>query len=104
MAVLSDAATTLLLVLLKDLNLLESLHDLAINTAASIDVLGRTASSVLGAAVNLAEAADTDGLPHVDVAGNRSGADVEPVDILGRHLLGGAGLDGVNPACFILSV
>jgi hypothetical protein len=38
--------------------------------------------------VGLAHAADTDGLAHVDVACDSGGADVEPVDVLGRQLLG----------------
>ena len=38
--------------------------------------------------VDLAETANTDGLAHVDVAGNGGSADVEPVDVLGRQLLG----------------
>jgi hypothetical protein len=38
--------------------------------------------------VGLAHAADTDGLAHVDVTGDSGGADVEPVDVLGRQLLG----------------
>jgi hypothetical protein len=38
--------------------------------------------------VNLSETANTDGLAHVDVTGNGGGADVEPVDVLGRKLLG----------------
>jgi hypothetical protein len=33
------------------------------------------------------------------VAGDGSGTDVEPVDVLGRHLLGGTGLDGIDPTC-----
>lgn len=33
----------------------------------------------------------------VDVAGNRSGADVEPVRVVGSELLAGSGLDNVNP-------
>jgi hypothetical protein len=40
------------------------------------------------APVDLAETANTDGLAHVDVAGDGSGADVEPVDVLGRQLVG----------------
>jgi hypothetical protein len=38
--------------------------------------------------VGLAQAADTNGLAHVDVTGDSGGADVEPVDVLGRQLLG----------------
>lgn len=63
-------------------------------------MVGGTAATVLGSAVDAAETANTDGLAEVDVAGNGGGADVEPVDVLGRHLLGGAGLDGVNPTCY----
>ena len=49
--------------------------------------------------MDLAEATDTDGLAEVDVAGHRGGADVVPVDVLGRELLGDTSLDGVNPTC-----
>jgi len=97
LALLGDAAATLVVIDLEDLDLLEGLHDLAVNAARGGDVVRGTAAAVLGAAVDLAETANTDGLPEVDVAGNGSGADVEPVDVLGGHLLGGAGLDGVNP-------
>lgn len=64
-------------------------------------------ATVLGATVDLAETANTDGLAEVDVAGDGSGADVVPlrdvsirkcwrskstrivpVDALGRELLG----------------
>ena len=37
--------------------------------------------------MDLAETADTDGLAHVDVAGDGGGADVEPVNVLGRKLV-----------------
>ncbi len=52
------------------------LEDLAVDAAAGINVLGGARATVLGAAVNLAEAADTDGLAEVDVAGDAGGADV----------------------------
>lgn len=38
--------------------------------------------------VDLSETANTDSLAHVDVASDGSGADVEPIDVLGRELLG----------------
>ena len=38
--------------------------------------------------VELPHAANTDGLAHVDVAGDSGGTDVEPVDVLGRELVG----------------
>jgi hypothetical protein len=45
--------------------------------------------------VDLAETADTDGLAHVDVAGDGGGANVEPVNVLGGQLVGVyAALDG----------
>lgn len=94
---LGDATATLVLVLLKDTDLLEGLHDLAVDGARGIDVLGGAGTAVLGGTVDLAETADTDGLAEVDVAGDGGGADVEPVNVLGRELLGGTGLDGVNP-------
>ena len=31
------------------------------------------------------------------MAGDRGGADVKPVNVLGGELLGGTGLDGVDP-------
>lgn len=97
LTLLGDAAATLVVILLKDLDLLESLHDLAVNAARGGNVVGGAAATVLGAAVNLAKTTNTDGLAEVDVTGNGSGADVEPVDVLGRHLLGGTSLDSVNP-------
>ena len=53
LAGLSDAAATLLLILLQNTNLLQSLHDLAVNAAASIDVLRGARATVLGGAVDL---------------------------------------------------
>jgi hypothetical protein len=97
LAGLGDAAATLLLVLLEDTDLLKSLHHLSVDGAGSIDVLGGAAATVLGSAVDLAETADTDGLAEVDVAGDRGSADVEPVNVLGRELLGGTSLDSVDP-------
>jgi hypothetical protein len=45
--------------------------------------------------VDLAETANTDGLAHVDVAGDGGGANVEPVNVLGGQLVGVyAALDG----------
>lgn len=97
LAGLGDAAATLVLVLLKDADLLEGLHDLAVNGAGGVDVVGGGVAAVLGGTVDLAETADTDGLAEVNVAGNGGGADVEPVNVLGGELLGGTSLDGVNP-------
>jgi hypothetical protein len=54
-------------------------------------------ATVLGSTVDLAETANTDSLAEVDVAGDGGGADVEPVNVLGRELLCGTSLDGVNP-------
>jgi hypothetical protein len=47
--------------------------------------------------VNLAETANTDGLAEVDVTGNGGSTDVVPVGVLRRELVGGGGLDSVNP-------
>jgi hypothetical protein len=99
LASLGDAAATLVLVLLKDTNLLKGLHDLAVDGTRGVDVSGGARATVLGGAVDLAEAANTNSLAEVDVAGNGGGADVEPVNVLRRELLGGAGLDGINPTC-----
>jgi hypothetical protein len=92
LAGLCDAAATLVLVLLEHTDLLEGLHDLAVDGTGSVNVVRGAHAAVLGGAVGLAEAADTDGLAHVDVAGDGGGADVEPVDVLGRELLGGCNL------------
>lgn len=97
LAGLGDAAATLVLVLLNDANLLEGLEDLAVDGAGGVNVVRGAVAAVLGGAVDLAEAANTDGLAEVDVAGDGGGADVEPVNVLGRELLGGTSLDGVNP-------
>lgn len=102
LASLGDAAASLLLVDLDDVDLLEGLQDLAVDGARGVDVLGGAGATVLGGSVDLAKTTDTDGLAQVDGAGDSGGTDVEPVDVLGRHLLGGAGLDRVNPTCINL--
>lgn len=78
LAGLGDAATTLLLVLLEDTNLLESLEDLAVDGAGGVGVVRGPRTAVLDTTVDFPETADTDGLAHVDVAGDGGGADVEP--------------------------
>lgn len=60
-------------------------------------MLGGAGAAVLGGAMDLAKAADSDSLAEVDVAGDRGGADVEPVNVLGGQLLGGTSLDGIDP-------
>lgn len=79
LAGLGDTATALVLVLLEHVDLLEGLHDLAVDGAGGVDVVARAHTPVLDAAVDLPQTADTDRLAHVDVAGNGGGADVEPV-------------------------
>lgn len=100
LAALGDATATLVLVDLEDTDLLEGLHDLTVDGAGGIDVVGGASATVLGRAVDLAEAANTDGLAHVDVASDGGGADVVPVGVLGRELVGSGGLDSVNPSCW----
>lgn len=51
LAGLCDAAATLVLILLKDTDLLESLHNLAVDGAGGIDVVGGTRATVLGGTV-----------------------------------------------------
>lgn len=97
LASLGDAAASLLLVDLDNVDLLEGLQDLAVDGAGGVNVLGGAGTTVLGGSVDLAETADTNGLAQVDGTGDSGGADVEPVDVLRRHLLGGASLDRVNP-------
>jgi hypothetical protein len=97
LAGLRDAAATLLLVVLNDANLLEGLEDLAVNRAGGVDVVRGTVATVLGGTVDAAETADTDGLAEVDVTSHGGGADVEPVNVLGRELLGDTSLDGIDP-------
>lgn len=98
LASLRDATATLLLVLFEHANLLQGLHDLAVDTTGGVDVPRGPVAAVLGRAVDLAEAADTDRLAEVDVARDRCGACVEPVDVLRGEFLGRSGLDGINPA------
>jgi len=97
---LGNSATSLILVTLKDTDLLKRLHDLAVDRAGGIDVVGWAGATVAGGAVDLAKTADTDGLAEVDVAGDGGGAHVEPVDGLRWELLGWAGLHRVNPTCW----
>lgn len=60
-------------------------------------MVGGAGTTVPGRAVNLAQAANTDGLAEVDVTGDGGSADVVPVGVLGREFVGGGGLDSVNP-------
>ena len=81
-------------------------------------MVGGARAAVLGATVDLAETADTDGLAHVDVTGDSGGTDVVPgigilaevrhlgprervlpVDALRRKLLKVTSLDSVAPTC-----
>ena len=94
---LCDSTTSLVLILLQDTDLLEGLEDLSVNRSGSIDVVRWAGSTVTGRSVDLAKTTDTDGFAEVDVAGDGSGADVEPIDRLGWELLCWAGLDGINP-------
>lgn len=64
--------------MLDNTDLLEGLEDLAVDGAGGVDVVGGSGAAVLGAAVDFAKAADTDGFAEVDVAGYGGGADVEP--------------------------
>lgn len=98
LASLGYPPATLVLIELDDTDLLEGLDDLAVDAAGGVNVLRGPRAPVLGRAVEPLEAADADGLAEVDVAGDGRGADVEPVDVLGRKLLGGAGLDQLNPS------
>jgi hypothetical protein len=59
-----------------------------------------SAAAVFCRAVRFAQAADTDGFAEIDVAGDGSGADVEPVGGLGREFIGVGGFNGVDPACW----
>ena len=52
LALLGDAAATLILIDLEDLDLGEGLHDLAVDAAGGGNVVGGTAAAVLGAAVD----------------------------------------------------
>lgn len=82
LAGLGDPASTLLLVLLKDTDLLKSLEDLALDVPGGIDVVRWAGSSVPGATVSLDETANTDSLAEVDMTSDGSSADVEPNAIL----------------------
>lgn len=78
LASLGDAAATLVVVALKDTDLLEGLASLAVNGAGGVNVVGRSVAAVLGGTVELAETANTDSLAHVDVTGDGGRADVVP--------------------------
>lgn len=98
LARLSDAATSLVLVLLQNTNLLQRLHDLPVDGTGGVNVVRRLGTAVSGAAVDLAQTANTDGLAEVDVTGNGGGAGVVPVWALGWELVRRRGLNGVDPA------
>lgn len=76
---MGDAAAALILIELKDSDLLEGLEDTAVDLAGGIDVVVGARAAVLGRAVDLAKTADSDGLAEVDVTGDSGGADVVPM-------------------------
>lgn len=78
LAGLGDTTAALLLVLLDDTDLLEGLEDLTVDSARGVNVVRGAGTAVLRGSVDLAEAADTDGLAQVDVTSDSGGADVEP--------------------------
>ena len=93
---MADIPSTLL-VDLNHTNLLQALQDLSVDGTGGVNVMGWAGTTVLLSAVGLAETADTNRLAEVDVTGDRSGADVIPVDGLWREFLVVAGLYGINP-------
>lgn len=68
LARLGNSASSFLFILLNNTNLLEGLHNLAVNRAGGIDVLGGAGATILGASVNLPEATDTDSFAKVNMA------------------------------------
>jgi hypothetical protein len=115
---LGHPTASLVFVLLYNANLLESLQHFAINRAWSILVVIGTRSAVLGCAVDFSEPANADGLAKIYVTlvlvsktrmhgcfiwqwhntySYGSGADIEPVGILGRKFPRVAGFDGIDP-------
>jgi hypothetical protein len=79
LAALGDPSATLLLVNLKNTDLLKGLEDPAVNLTGGLDVVGWGRATVLGRSVDLAEAANTDSLAHVDVTSDGGSANVEPI-------------------------
>lgn len=61
-----------LVVLFQDVDLLKSLEDLALDTAAGLDVVARAGTAVDTATVDLSESTNTNAGAKVDVAGNGS--------------------------------
>ena len=125
LSTLGDAATSLVLVLLQNTNLLQRLHDLPVDRSGGVDVVRWARTTVLDGAVDLSQTTDTDGLAHVNVTSDGGGTDVvpvfvsnqssvrvgklfflgcfcksnSPVDALRGQLVGVGGLDGINPSC-----
>ena len=77
---LRDPPSPLILILLQNANLLQTLHHLAIDASTGINMMARSRAAVLGAAVDLAQAADADRLAEVDVSSDGSGTRVKPVE------------------------
>ena len=75
---LGDTTTTLILIVLKDTDLLEGLEDATVDGAGGIDVVVGAGAAVLGRTVDLPQTANTDGLAEVDVTGDSGGTNVVP--------------------------
>jgi hypothetical protein len=97
LSTLCNPTTSLLLVLLQNTDLLKSLHNFAVYTSAGINMVGWTGTTVAGGSVSLSKTTDTDGFAEVNVTGDGSSPNVKPVNGLGRKLLRGASLNGINP-------
>ena len=67
-----------ILVLLQHANLLERLHNLAVDATAGIDMVTGTTAGVLPVAVHFPQTSYADGLAEVDMSRHRCGSDVEP--------------------------
>jgi len=96
---LGDATTSLLLILLNDTDLLESLKNLAVYAAGSINVVRWARATIAGRPMNFSKTSNTNSLAEIDVAGDGGRTNVEPVDVLWWKLLCWAGLHGINPTC-----
>lgn len=76
---LRDPSPALLLVLLQDANLLQTLHHLPIDTPASIDMMRGAGSTILRRPMDLPQAADAHGLAQVDVPCDGRGTHIVPI-------------------------
>ena len=83
--------------LLDESHLGELLQDVTVDLASTQSEVGWSTTESLGTSEDLLQSTDTNVGSDVHTTSDSSGANVQPVGVIGGELLEGSGLDDVNP-------